>query len=86
MTPTPKDRIAQRAYAIWEQEGRPNGRHADHWLRAEIELGVDKLAPAREAAAAKAVERRPDSRPLAAAAAQNRPARLTKGPNKPGRR
>jgi len=27
-----------RAYAIWEQEGRPEGRHEKHWARAEDEL------------------------------------------------
>ncbi len=32
--------IAKRAYAIWEVEGRPNGRQIEHWLRAEAELGV----------------------------------------------
>jgi hypothetical protein len=25
----------ERAYAIWEQEGRPDGRHLDHWEQAE---------------------------------------------------
>jgi len=24
-----------RAYQIWEDEGRPEGRHLDHWARAE---------------------------------------------------
>lgn len=24
----------QRAYAIWEKEGRPEGRHEDHWRAA----------------------------------------------------
>lgn len=32
-------RIRQRAYDIWEQEGRPEGRHAEHWERACRELG-----------------------------------------------
>jgi hypothetical protein len=31
-------RIRERSYLIWEQEGRPEGRHLDHWLRAEHEL------------------------------------------------
>lgn len=29
-----EDRIRQRAYALWEAEGRPEGRHADHWSQA----------------------------------------------------
>ncbi|MGJ7043800.1 DUF2934 domain-containing protein [Shinella sp. BE166] len=30
----------ERAYKIWEDEGRPYGQHADHWRRAgeEVEL------------------------------------------------
>jgi hypothetical protein len=31
-------RIRERAYQIWEQEGRPEGRHLDHWLEAEHQL------------------------------------------------
>jgi hypothetical protein len=31
-------RIRERSYQIWEQEGRPAGRHLDHWLRAEQEV------------------------------------------------
>ncbi len=33
--PETKDEIAKRAYAIWEEEGRPHGRDYDHWHRAE---------------------------------------------------
>lgn len=33
-----QDRIRQRAHEIWESEGRPEGRDADHWSRAEEEL------------------------------------------------
>jgi hypothetical protein len=29
--------IRTRAYAIWEAEGRPDGRDLDHWLKAEAE-------------------------------------------------
>jgi len=31
-------RIRERSYQLWEQEGRPEGRHLDHWLQAEHEL------------------------------------------------
>ena len=27
-------RIERRAYEIWEQEGRPEGRAFDHWRQA----------------------------------------------------
>jgi hypothetical protein len=30
-----EDRIRQRAYGIWEREGRPEGRDRDHWQEAE---------------------------------------------------
>ena len=31
-------RIRLRAYEIWEEEGRPEGRADDHWVRAQEEL------------------------------------------------
>jgi hypothetical protein len=31
-------RIKLRAYLIWEQEGRPEGRAEEHWRRAETEV------------------------------------------------
>jgi hypothetical protein len=38
-TPEPDEHaIRMRAYAIWEEEGRPEGRALDHWLRARWEL------------------------------------------------
>lgn len=30
-----KRRIRERAYELWEKEGRPTGRALDHWLEAE---------------------------------------------------
>ncbi|WFU12688.1 DUF2934 domain-containing protein (plasmid) [Rhizobium sp. CB3090] len=30
--------IRERAYAIWENEGRPEGRHLEHWERAERQI------------------------------------------------
>ena len=32
--------VKARAYELWEQEGRPEGRHAYHWAQAEQELGA----------------------------------------------
>jgi Protein of unknown function (DUF2934) len=34
--------IRERAYLIWEREGRPEGRAADHWRRATIEGSGDE--------------------------------------------
>jgi len=33
-----QDDIARCAYELWEREGRPNGRAAEHWLQAEALL------------------------------------------------
>jgi hypothetical protein len=30
--------IRRRAYAIWEQEGRPEGQHERHWEQASREM------------------------------------------------
>jgi hypothetical protein len=32
------ERIRQRAYEIWEREGRPHGRDREHWRQAQAEL------------------------------------------------
>jgi Protein of unknown function (DUF2934) len=36
--------IRERAYAIWEEQGRPEGQHLDHWLRAEAEINLPSNA------------------------------------------
>jgi hypothetical protein len=41
------DMIAQRAFEIWEQEGRPEGRDWNHWLAAEAELRQSDLKKQR---------------------------------------
>ena len=33
-----EDRIARRAYEIWERSGRPEGQSEQHWQQAEEEL------------------------------------------------
>ena len=33
-----EDAIKARAQEIYEQEGRPDGKSLDHWMRAEREL------------------------------------------------
>ena len=60
--------IKQRAYAIWEQEGRPHGREAEHWNRAKKEMhgleDVPKIVkkPAHVAPAGKKGEKPPKRR------------------------
>ena len=34
--------IRKRAYQIWEEQGRPEGLHADHWRDAELQVTEDE--------------------------------------------
>ena len=36
------ERVRRRAYEIWEERGRPEGSHAEHWEQAERELSNDR--------------------------------------------
>jgi len=52
-----EDRIRQRAYQIWEQEGRPHGNDLKHWMQAFQEIAesagaVGAKAPRTKKAAA----------------------------------
>ena len=41
-----EQKVRERAYAIWEREGRPDGAAERHWAMAETELraeGVERL-------------------------------------------
>jgi hypothetical protein len=46
----PEILIRERAYAIWEQEGRPEGREWEHWFRAagEIQPGAAASSAAQQ--------------------------------------
>jgi hypothetical protein len=35
---TEDQEVKARAYEIWEREGRPEGRHDEHWRQAQQEL------------------------------------------------
>ena len=39
------ERIRQRAYEIWESEGKPQDRGLIHWMRAETKIHETALAP-----------------------------------------
>ena len=34
------EQIAQRAYAVWQAKGQPDGRHEEHWYRATREIAA----------------------------------------------
>ena len=36
--------IEERAYALWEAEGYPHGRHEEHWHRAAREIAAEETA------------------------------------------
>ena len=57
---TTQDEIARVAHAIWEAEGRPEGRDHEHWTRAK-QLILEGRAEAEYPAAA-AVGRDEDER------------------------
>ena len=35
--------VRERAYAIWERDGRPEGKKLDHWLQAEAEIRTEPV-------------------------------------------
>lgn len=54
-TPQEFQRIQDRAYRIWEQEGRPEGRDTANWEEAERQLR-EPDAPPSEATLAEGLE------------------------------
>ena len=45
-----RDRIRERAFALWEDEGRPESRDWDHWLQAEAEIASEMAPPTKKRA------------------------------------
>jgi hypothetical protein len=37
-----EQRIRERAYQIWEEAGRPEGKAAEHWRQAEAEVAAQE--------------------------------------------
>jgi len=46
MEPEIEEKISARANAIWEQEGKPEGRHLEHWSRAKRLVAAEELRTA----------------------------------------
>jgi hypothetical protein len=63
--------VSQRAYAIWQEQGEPEGRDAEHWQQAEREIAGAGVEP---------VEGTPTATPsdVAPAKAKKKPARASK--------
>jgi hypothetical protein len=41
-TPERTNRIRERAYHLWESDGRPEGREQEYWERAEAMIGKEE--------------------------------------------
>jgi hypothetical protein len=68
-SPAFEQRVRDRAYALWESEGRPLGRDAEHWrmseeaTRAELaRLAPVKTAPMNAAASKRGARKRAAAR------------------------
>ena len=51
MSEDAESRTRLRAYAIWEREGRPEGRHIEHWFLAQREIEQEMRETAQPAVA-----------------------------------
>ena len=58
--------IRQRAHALWEQQGRPDGKAEDHWRQASAEIASDAPRPKRAAAATAPAKQRTATTKVAA--------------------
>ena len=48
MSESREQAIRERAYALWEQDGRPEGRSLAHWSQAETEIAVKHAVAAQD--------------------------------------
>jgi hypothetical protein len=62
--------VEERAHALWQEAGSPEGDTLLYWLRAEVELGV---IPETEAQPGEHRDQRPEGDPAAQAAGRDRP-------------
>ena len=45
---TIEDRVRDRAYALWEKDGRPDGRSDEYWQQARSEAEAEEAEPGNE--------------------------------------
>ena len=45
---TIEDRVRDRAYALWEKDGRPDGRSDEYWQQARSEVEAEEAEPGNE--------------------------------------
>jgi hypothetical protein len=53
MMPELENLVQKRAHEIWEQEGRPHGRHEEHWRQAaeEVTREIERMKADHQAGA-----------------------------------
>lgn len=69
MTEERTRRIQERAHSLWEKEGHPPGRDAQHWFQAEREIDAEDAARASAPGVTAAARRQPKLRPVRKAGA-----------------
>jgi len=74
------ERIRQRAHEIWEQAGRPEGAHMDHWdqAAAEVDAATKPKAKSPKKAAADKPKAAKVEKPAKAPAKAKSPAKKAK--------
>jgi hypothetical protein len=72
MTAHRQGEITKRAHAIWESEGRPEGKAAEHWQRAEAEVAAESTPRASRAEASPRAAAAPKSPTAKAKRAQRK--------------
>ncbi len=45
---TIEHRVRNRAYALWEKDGRPDGRSDEYWQQARSEAEAEEAEPGNE--------------------------------------
>jgi Protein of unknown function (DUF2934) len=45
---TIEDRVRERAYALWERDGRREGRSDEYWQQARAEVEAEDAEPGNE--------------------------------------
>ena len=80
-----EDLVRARAYALWESEGRPAGRDAEHWRLSEEETrhALAKAEAAAEAAAKPAKPKAAKAPAAKAEASKSETAKPKTAPRKP---
>jgi hypothetical protein len=74
-----EQRVRDRAYALWESEGRPMGRDAEHWRMSEEATLAEITLPA----SAKGLSAKPlSTAPLSSKPLSSKPAHAKHGARK----